>query len=249
MRRTANDRRMDSSVRWNDGAWSGRWRCMRGLVPGSARLPRPSLRHTRACRGYLAERGTKPLPTSDHSHPWTIAPNLIWGPNPTPFTARWTESSCQRHLQDRSVPRCRQRSSFGPQIKFGATDLEATAWWMGVRAWRRRPGGEITAAERGNDGSGRGYDGKGVGCREGGGGDGTRAGCWSRRDTRGKRGYDGGGGAAMTEWVGQRRTLRVFWRGCWHLGHQWVARPPTMVRRMGVWHSSQGSLVRRKTRT
>ena len=163
-------------------------------------------------------------PRLDTRAPGSVAPNLIWGPNPTPFAAPEVRTARQRRWQDRSVPRPANNRRMGPKSSLGRR--RETLGRRREMLGRRRRRGEIAAAERGNDGKGgaamteegRGHDGSGGGC---------------------------GGGQAL----GQRRTLRVFWRGCWHLGHQWVARPPTMVRRMGVLHSSQGSLVRRKTRT
>ena len=54
----------------------------------------PHHRHTRACRGYLAATSTQPRPVSDTRTLGSVAPNLIWGPNPTPFTARGTGVAC-----------------------------------------------------------------------------------------------------------------------------------------------------------
>ena len=76
--------------------------------------PSPFLRHTRACRGYLDAASTNaassppahasppsplppsfPPPSGNRPHPPTntrrhpsVAPDLIWGPNPTPFAAQ-----------------------------------------------------------------------------------------------------------------------------------------------------------------
>ena len=55
--------------------------------------------------------------------------------------------------------------------------------------------GEIPAASAGMTEMEGGYDGKeGAGMTGDGGGGGEGVGCWWRRDTRGKRGYDGDGG-------------------------------------------------------
>ena len=176
-----------AAERGNDG---GGWGYLATLTPDAAKCPHlghacPRFRHTRALFPVIPAlaAGISPCPPPNAA-PRSVAPDLIWGPY----------GGCER----RGVPNC---PANGRQRQLGPPALR-TALGMGPKSsLGRRTGGarrgleavwgagaalgEIPAAERGYDG------GVGGGLTEE---VGSRRWCCSRRDTRGKRGYDGSGG-------------------------------------------------------
>ena len=92
---------------------------LRGEMPqaeggaGARRAPRPP---------HLPPRRTNAVPTpSRRLRPLSVAPDLIWGPNPTPFAAQRPEIAHQRLFTALSDTPCRQPPSYGFPRKAGMT--------------------------------------------------------------------------------------------------------------------------------
>ena len=62
-------------------------------------------------------------PPNPHIAPGPVAPNLIWGPNPTPFAARGSEVTCWQRLQGIPVRRAADYRRLGPRSSLGRRTL------------------------------------------------------------------------------------------------------------------------------
>ena len=89
-------------------------------------IPTPTTVIPAPRRGYLAERGTSaPNRPQPSSRPPVRRPKLDLGPIRRWSAARRTEMPCKRASADHSTLSAANGVGYGPQIKFGATDLGA----------------------------------------------------------------------------------------------------------------------------